>query len=310
MLGDDVSADALRAGMARRPDVVLVVRDRDDAAVWERAARLGAESVVVLPDAQSWLLDRLAGASVEQVASARTVSVLGGRGGAGASVLACALALAGSARGGTLLLDLDPLGGGLDLLLGAEGVPGLRWPDLATARGVVSPSALSQALPRRAGPSILSWDRGPVLEVPEEAARSVLDAAQRSHEVVVADVPRRLDPAAGAVLGVSDLVLLVVPADVRAVAAAARVAATLTVPSGDLRVVVRGPAPSGLSGADVAGSLGLPLAGWLRPEPGLAGALERGEPPGATGRGPLAALCRDVLDGLLAAPPDRDRWAA
>jgi hypothetical protein len=65
---------------------------------------------------------------------------------------------------------------------------------------------------------------------------------------------------------------------------------------GDVRLVVRGPAPAGLTGELVADTLGLPLAGWLRPEPGLARTLERGDPPAASGRGPLATLCRDLLD--------------
>jgi hypothetical protein len=41
------------------------------------------------------------------------------------------------------------------------------------------------------------------------------------------------------------------------------------------------------------------LAGFLRPEPGLAAALERGEPPGRRGR-PLAAFCGRLLDTLAA----------
>ena len=60
-------------------------------------------------------------------------------------------------------------------------------------------------------------------------------------------------------------------------------------------VVVRGPAPSALDAEVVAQALGLPLAGRCRPEPGLASALERGDPPGRT-RGPLATLA----DALLA----------
>jgi hypothetical protein len=47
--------------------------------------------------------------------------------------------------------------------------------------------------------------------------------------------------------------------------------------------------------------LGLPLAGWLPPEPGLDEALERGVPPGRGGRSPLASFCRDLLDDLGAA---------
>jgi secretion/DNA translocation related CpaE-like protein len=299
LLGDDVSQGALTAGLPRRADVVLVTRDRGDPRSWERAAQLGAEAVVVLPDAETWLVDRLAGAPAGPVTEAATVSVLGGRGGAGASTLACALAVRGAARGRTLLLDGDPLGGGLDLVLGAEGVPGLRWPDLATATGVLSPSALVEALPRPGGLTLLSWDRGPARPLPEEAVRSVLAGVRRSHELLVADLPRAGSaPVVETVVAASDLVLLVVPAGVRAAAAAARVAAAVGAWTGDLRVVVRGPAPSGLTAEDVATSLGLPLAGWLRPEPGLAAALERGEPPGGSGRGPLAELSAALLDLL------------
>ena len=96
------------------------------------------------------------------------------------------------------------------------------------------------------------------------------------------------------------LVYLVVPAEVRAVAAAARVAAAVGLLTTRLEVVVRGPAPGGLDAEDVSDSLGLPLAGSMRAEPRLAAALERGEPPGARPRGPLARLCdRLVADRLL-----------
>ncbi|MCU1591641.1 MAG: hypothetical protein JWP11_2897, partial [Frankiales bacterium] len=67
----------------------------------------------------------------------------------------------------------------------------------------------------------------------------------------------------------------------------------------DLRLVVRGPAPSGLGPDEIAGALGLPLAGFLRPEPGLDAALERGEPPARRSRGPLAVLCESVLGDVL-----------
>ena len=43
------------------------------------------------------------------------------------------------------------------------------------------------------------------------------------------------------------------------------------------------------------------MAGYLRPEGGLAQALESGVAPARAGRGPLAALCRRLLDDLDAA---------
>lgn len=48
----------------------------------------------------------------------------------------------------------------------------------------------------------------------------------------------------------------------------------------------------------VARALSLPLAGTLRPEPGLSRGLERGEAPAASGRGPLAILCQRLLTEL------------
>ena len=84
-------------------------------------------------------------------------------------------------------------------------------------------------------------------------------------------------------------------------AAAARVAATVVPRCPKLSVVVRGPAPGKLRASEIADALGLPLAGTLRPEPGLAAALERGEAPGGAGRSPLAALCRHLLADLIGA---------
>lgn len=116
--------------------------------------------------------------------------------------------------------------------------------------------------------------------------------------MVVADVPRTLSDPAADILRRARTVLLVVPAEVRAAAAAVRVAATARALADDVRLVVRGPAPAGLPAHVVAESLGLPLVGYLRPEPGLAAAFERGEAPPTRGRGPLAELCRRVLDEL------------
>jgi hypothetical protein len=78
----------------------------------------------------------------------------------------------------------------------------------------------------------------------------------------------------------------------------------------DLRVVVRGPAPSGLPAEVVAEALGLPLAAEARAEPGLAAALERGDPPSARGRGPLARLSGQLLDDLGLLGGRRRRRAA
>src|SRR6185295_2350808 len=102
--------------------------------------------VAVLPEAEKWLIDRLLEAA-EPAAEAPVIGVIGGRGGAGASVLATALALTAAEAGlRPLLIDADPLGGGLDLLLDAEREPGLRWPGLSTVRGRLQPALLRSEL--------------------------------------------------------------------------------------------------------------------------------------------------------------------
>ncbi|MER7580746.1 septum site-determining protein Ssd [Kitasatospora sp. NPDC097691] len=303
LVGDDQAVPCSELG--RRGGVLLLGLDLDDPGVWVRAVRLGAEHVLFLPDAEAWLLDRIADAAEGGGPPAVTVAVLGGRGGAGASTLACALAVT-SARAGrrTMLIDGDPLGGGLDILLGGETAGGLRWPDLAGSRGRVSGAELARALPalkRLSALACLSWDRGDTLTVPPEAMRSVLAASRRRGGLVVVDVPRHLDAAAGQALEQSDLALLVVPAELRAVAAADRVAAAARMRLGDVRAVVRPVRAGGLPAQRIARGLRLPLAGELESEPGLAPDVEKGVPPGIRESGPLARFCATFLNEVL--PP-------
>ncbi|MGN9811125.1 septum site-determining protein Ssd [Micromonospora sp. BQ11] len=300
LVGSDQARSCLRARLPHRPRLVLVGRSGDLDPGWEIAELVGAEHVAVLPAAEPWLVDRFAECGADPPgAGARLVAVLGGRGGAGASVLAGGLAVtAARSRLRTLLVDADPLGGGLDLVLGWEQLDGLRWPALTDAEGRVDAPALVRALPRRGDLVMLSWDRGDPLPLPAEAMAATLDAARRGRDFVVVDCPRRLDDAAVTALQSVDRTLVVVPAELRATAAAARVVAAAAPHCADLSVVVRGPAPGRLKAAEVARALGLPLAGTLRPEPALCRGLERGEAPAADGRGPLAALCQRIVAEL------------
>jgi len=295
LVGVETALACARARLPRRPGVVLV-GDGGPEPPWDLAEALGAEHIALLPAAAPWLVDRLA-AAAQPRADGRVVAVVGGRGGAGASVLATALAVT-AARAGSrvLLVDADPLGGGLDLVLGWEGLDGLRWPALAHTAGTVSPPALVAALPRRGELAVLSCDRDEEPGLSAAAMAAALDAGRRGRDAVLVDLPRQFDDASVVALSGADHVLLVVPAELRACAAAARVAAAALVHTEALSVVVRGPAPGRLKAVEIARALGLPMAGCLRTEPGLARGLERGEPPAAAGAGPLAELCRSLLD--------------
>ncbi len=322
IVGGDVAASCVRAGLPRRRDLALVASvggvalcDAAGASVtgaagavgaaggpeegiWELATEIGADQVVALPEAESWLVRRLA-ESLTTPAAGRVVAVVPGSGGAGASVLAAGLAVTAVRHGvRPMLVDADPLGGGLDVLLGWEERDGMRWPDLAEASGAMSVDGLYSALPHSGDLVVLSWDRTDSSGVPVSAVDAVLDAGRRGSDLVVVDLPRRLDDAAVRVLRAADLVLLVARPNVRACAAAARTAGVLTLHCSAVEVVVRGPAPGNLRAKDVSETLRLPLAASLRPEVGLPAALDRGEAPAGNGRGPLAVLCRRLLSRL------------
>lgn len=300
LVGDD-AARRVR-GAARRRGVVLVGRDQDDPGVWRRAVEIGADHVLLLPDGEEWLVDRIADVAEGVGRPALTVGVIGGRGGAGASTLACALAVT-SAREGrrTLLVDADPLGGGLDVLLGGETTEGLRWPAFAASRGRVGGGALEESLPELHALRVLSWDRGDTVAVPPQAVRAVLAAARRRGGAVVVDLPRRVDEGVAEVLAQMDLGVLMIPGELRAIAAARRVASAVGMVLGDLRIAVRGPYAPGLDDREVARLLGLPLVGEVPCEtPSPDGSV----PPGGAARGPLARFCSAFWERALAEAGD------
>ncbi|NEE10303.1 septum formation initiator, partial [Streptomyces sp. SID7499] len=99
--------------------------------------------------------------------------------------------------------------------------------------------ALEDSLPALHGLRVLSWGRDDEVVIPPQAMRAVLAAARRLGGVVVVDLPRRVDEGVAEALAQLDLGLLVVPGELRAVAAARRVAATAGMVLDDLRVVPR-----------------------------------------------------------------------
>jgi secretion/DNA translocation related CpaE-like protein len=204
----------------RRPGVILICAGEPEPPVWRRAVEMGAEQVVVLPEGEPWLLDRMLDAAVP-APSAAVLGVIGGRGGAGASTLAVGLASVATRSGlRTVLLDADPLGGGLDLLVGAEREGGLRWDDLLGARGRLQPALLSSMLPTVDDLSVLSWGRRTdgfgVCPVHPYAVSAVLQSATREFDLVVVDLSRRFAEEDLPALRACRTVVVVVPSEVRA----------------------------------------------------------------------------------------------
>lgn len=317
LLDGPAAAAVVTCGLPRRGGV-LVIR-AEQAPDWQAAFEVGAEQVIVLPDDEAVLIEQLAGTTDRTAPDrGRVLAVLGGCGGAGASILATATALTASRRGDPcLLLDCDPLGGGLDLAVGAEQIEGLRWSGLTVSGGRVPVAALHDALPARkigsGSLSMLCCDRdAPSSGLTVEAVRAVIAAGRRAGETVVCDLPRSLPDAAAAVLRLADLTVVVVPAEVRACAAAARlVAETRERAGGPVAMVVRGPAPGGLTIADIGRAVGLEILAVMRPHPGLRAAVDRhglGSGRFAT-RGPVGRAAGRVLAALDAATGSDTRQA-
>ncbi len=282
----------------RRGKVVLVCKGAPTSVTWERAFTTGSERVLSLPDEEGELISAFADV-VEGPArdDGVVIGVIGGRGGAGASVLSAAIAFrAERLGGGGLLVDCDPLGGGIDILLGAERERGPRWPDLDLG-GRISMTALGDALPRwkygNSGLSFVSYGRETHGPAPE-AIEAVLRAGRRSGRVVVCDLPRHFGPETEAVAGLADLVVVVVPAELRACAAAKQVLCRLENRATRIGVAVRGPSPAGLAPQEIAAVVGAPLVASLGRERSLSIALERGEFV-LKNRGHLATAAADIL---------------
>lgn len=296
LVGTDVAGRMAGLRPERRRDVVLVGRQMADAD-WQRAVTLGAEHVACLPDSERWLIDRIADSGEGPLRHGVLLGVVSSGGGAGASTVAVTLAGLAAQDSRVLLVDLDPLAGGVDVLLGREDVAGTRWADLAETRGRLSPQTLEQALPTWSGVSVLSWGRDGTSRLTPDAVAAVLDAGERAFDVVVLDLPRSLDDITDVVFGRVQRTMLVTAACVRGVAAAARIGASLRDRSSSLGVVVRRQ-PRGVSTEAVAGVLSDPILGEVPYSSGLARRCDAGEGPSL--RDGHARAVRRLLPSALA----------
>lgn len=287
-----VPAEALRDGAipssGRSPLLVVLAAEEVPAELWPLALEAGALAVLPLPSASEELLSRLADLTRTR-SGARLLGVAGGCGGAGASSFAARLAGAARRHGPVVLLDADPLGGGLDLLVEASGTPGLDWSQTASL-GVDDGEALRSGLPRIDEVHLLVAGEHPGPD--EEDLPRVLAALGPLDGTAVVDLAAPLVPCAAPHL---DELLLVVPADDRAVRAAARRLREWAPPPGLMSLVVR--RGGGLTPSEVAEDLALPLVASFRDSP-------RGAVPllDVRRRGADRAA-RDLVDELLTKEP-------
>lgn len=292
LVGADLAGDVARAGPARRDGVFIVLLGSSPDSVFQTALACGAESVAELPRSEGWLIERLTDVVDTGVARGLTVGVIGGSGGAGATTLACALGQVGGRSGLAVVVDADPLGPGVDRVLGLDLVDGVRWDSLGHATGRLSARALRDSLPRRDGVAALSWYAGPQPRPLQAfAVREVLSAARRGHELVVVDLPRGPDPLVDEVASRCDQVLVVVTPSVPGVSAAVRLCGRFA----DRRrigLVLRG---TGVDEDAVAKLVGAPVLARMNDQRGLTEAIDLGFGPVRSRRSPLGRAAAGVL---------------
>lgn len=225
------------------------------------------------------------------------LGVLGGSGGLGASTLTAALGLAAARAGGPVVCVDGHLGsGGLDVTACVEHQTGLRWGDLAGAKGEIDGQALVSSLPRCGGARVLGAGLLGSTAPPDSVVRAVLRALRLEAAVTLLDLPAG---AGGDVFREScDVLVLLAGVTARHLADAQAATALAMRSCPEVWLVVRGGPRGGALPESMAAHLDLPLLARWPDDARVALDAERGRPPGESPRSRLAGLCEAVLSGV------------
>ena len=231
-------------------------------------------------------------------------------GGAGASITAAASSLVLSREKPICLVDADALAGGIDLVLGMETEPGLRWQDFSAADGRLDGAALYEALPscpRSPALKVLTWTRSrtPETAYNHASAATKFDSADRPgrtdrpHDVrhiastisclihagitVIVDCPNQVEYVT--TLGaLADDTVIILPASVRAIAAGGHLASVCAQAGFTPSLAVRHQQHRDISVEEVEYALDLPIAGEIEYCKKVAHEIDVGGLAGAVGK--------------------------
>lgn len=291
-VGTDLAGDLAALQPSRRDAAYVIANGTVAHEVFVQALDIGAEGVLELPRAESWLVETFTDVGDSRPTRGLLLGVVGGSGGSGASMLTCALGQVAAMHGTALVVDTDPLGAGLDLLLGLDPVAGVRWDSLQRTTGRLSARSLRDAVPRRGSLGVLTWPTGDRGSLQAFAVRSAVSAAQRGHDHVVVDLPRAADPLLSEIAARCDEVELVVRPTLSGVAAAARLADRIRDHT-RLRLVVRG---SGVAVAEIRNLTGIAASVHMPTQRGLDESIDVGQGPVRMRRGPLYRAASEILE--------------
>ena len=255
-------------------DVVIVSIEALGPKTWELAMRLSANYVAVVSESREWLIEHL---SAPAIRKGKCIAVISGCGGAGATTVASALAFHSNVLVETVsLVDCDLSNAGIDIVVGAERIPGMRWEDFVSLTNSISATDVVRGLPSKDGISILSSGAEPN-SISIEEVKTVVSQLLTVNDLVILDLPRSEGLVRESELIASaDVVLVVVPSTVRGCASADRIIANVTENNEKVELIVRTLPGSGLTPIEVAHSLNTPLAGSVNTDTRILEQIEQG----------------------------------
>lgn len=226
------------------------------------------------------------------------IGVMGTAGGAGTSTFVAWLATH-VAQLAPIVLDTCPASPGLDLSFGLEHTPGARWEDLAFSTGKLSVTDLRRAVPQtKSGIAVVTFSRDfdqiKRSEIPG-AATNLCAAITSGGALGIID----LAPGDLHLASLVDLLIVLIPAEIKAVAAAMQQLPHLQKLGNQLQLVAVQRAWSGLNEKAMSSVLGQEIAGTLRFHTRQAKACETatvGKPPAK-----IASLISQLLQQGMAA---------
>ncbi|AZA10173.1 septum site-determining protein Ssd [Corynebacterium pseudopelargi] len=215
-----VLVDATTAGHVASVNAnTIVLLANDPGPVdWQLAMNIHAEAAMLLPAQAPELLALLGRDDPTPPSDYALIAVCGTAGGAGTTTLAASIAMS---LEDACFVDADPYSAGADLVFGVESEPGLRWNDLGNDTQALPAEALQKALIQGPeGVSVLSNSRSGAPPQGQQLAGVLGSLRGASHVVVDCRIGTELATIAR---DHADACVLLIPAEIRGAACAARV---------------------------------------------------------------------------------------
>ena len=306
VIGEDQAPSLAQNRPPRRAGVVIVHGDRVEGLetsnwereLWKSAVAIGADNVIGLPSSAFWLSDALRACAPSSNEHGLVMAFIPGSGGSGASTAAVNVGMRAVSRGtSAVVIDADSLGGGLDLILGAEEMSGTRWGSINPGEGRIAASTLASALPVSGGLAFLSHTRREPHQPQPDMLAAVIDAARRTFDLVVVDLPHSISTETELVVSLAKLTAITVRNHVRSVAAGASVHQWVRESGGNPHYIISTD-HKGVSFPDIALALGERSLSEIPFIPSMSTRADEGELPAMpTG---YAAVCDHLIDRVSA----------